>query len=76
MDAYRKMLARTGDYVRMLGAMIGSSAVRVMRESIAPTDNARSGRPGDVRRALVVSATMPTTPRVRTCFRDTRTAPT
>ena len=34
-------MARTGDYVHMLGSLIGSSAVRVMRESIAPTANAR-----------------------------------
>ena len=40
-DAYRKVLARTGDYVRMLGSMLGSSAVRVMRESIEPVDTAR-----------------------------------
>jgi hypothetical protein len=36
LDAYRRTLARTGDYVRMLGSLIGSSAVRVMRESIEP----------------------------------------
>ncbi len=41
MDAYKKVLARTGDYVRMLGSFIGSSAVRVMRESMPPTDTAR-----------------------------------
>jgi len=41
LEAYRKALARTGDYVRMLGSMIGSSAVRVMRESIEPVGNAR-----------------------------------
>ena len=41
LDAYRKVLARTGDYVRMLGWMLGSSAVRVMRESIEPLDAAR-----------------------------------
>ena len=41
LDAYKKVLARTGDYVRMLGSVIGSSAVRVMRESIQPTDTAR-----------------------------------
>jgi neutral ceramidase len=40
LDAYKKALARTGDYVRMLGAVIGSSAVRVMRESTQPTDTA------------------------------------
>ena len=38
MDAYKKVIARTGAYVQMLGAMIASSAVRVMRESIQPTD--------------------------------------
>ena len=41
LDAYKKVLARTGDYVHMLGAQIGSSAVRVMRESIQPVDTAR-----------------------------------
>jgi len=40
-DAYKKVLARTGDYVHMLGSFIGSSAVRVMRESIRPADTAR-----------------------------------
>ena len=35
------MLARTGEYVRMLGRCIGSSAVRVMRESMQPSDTAR-----------------------------------
>jgi hypothetical protein len=32
---------RSGDYVRMLGSMIASSAVRVMRESIEPVGTAR-----------------------------------
>jgi neutral ceramidase len=41
LDAYKKVLAHTGDYVRMLGSFIGSSAVRVMRESMQPTDAAR-----------------------------------
>jgi neutral ceramidase len=41
LDAYKKVLTRTGEYVRMLGAFIGSSAVRVMRESMRPTDTAR-----------------------------------
>lgn len=41
LDAYRKVLARTGDYARMLGSMIGSAAVRVMRESIEPAATAR-----------------------------------
>jgi neutral ceramidase len=40
-DAYKRVLARTGDYVHMLGSVIGSSAVRVMRESIEPTGTAR-----------------------------------
>ena len=40
LDAYKKVLARTGDYVHMLGIQIGSSAVRVMRESIQPVDTA------------------------------------
>jgi neutral ceramidase len=41
LEAYKKVLARTGDYVRMLGSFIGSSAVRVMRESMQPADAAR-----------------------------------
>jgi neutral ceramidase len=41
LDAYKKALARTGDYVRMLGSVIGSSAVRVMRESMQATSTAR-----------------------------------
>ena len=41
LDAYKKVLARTGDYVHMLGSLLGSSAVRVMRESIQPADTAR-----------------------------------
>ncbi len=41
LEAYKKALARTGDYVHMLGTMIGSTAVRVMRESMDPTDAAR-----------------------------------
>jgi hypothetical protein len=41
LDAYKKVLARTGDYVRMLGSVIGSGAVRVMRESMQPTGTAR-----------------------------------
>jgi neutral ceramidase len=40
-EAYKKSLARTGEYVRMLGSMLASSAVRVMRESIQPVDSAR-----------------------------------
>jgi neutral ceramidase len=41
MDAYKKVIARTGEYVHMLGSLIGSSSVRVMRESIQPVDTAR-----------------------------------
>ena len=40
LDAYKRVLARTGDYVHMLGSLLGSSAVRVMRESIQPADTA------------------------------------
>jgi hypothetical protein len=40
LNAYRTVLERTGGYVRMLGSLIGSSAVRVMRESIEPVDAA------------------------------------
>ncbi len=56
LEAYKKALARTGDYAHMLGTMIGSSAVRVMRESMEPTETARIwagqeqfGCPGRVR---------------------------
>jgi len=38
LQAYRLVLARTGDYVRMLGSMIGSGAVRVMRETAQARD--------------------------------------
>jgi hypothetical protein len=41
LQAYRTVLARTGEYVRMLGATIGSSAVRVMGETAQPRDAAR-----------------------------------
>src|SRR5947209_2398243 len=41
LEAYKKVLARTGDYAHMLGALIGSSSVRVMRESIQPVETAR-----------------------------------
>jgi Neutral/alkaline non-lysosomal ceramidase, N-terminal len=41
LEAYRKSLARTGEYAHMLGSMLGSSAVRLMRESIQPVDAAR-----------------------------------
>lgn len=40
LDAYKKVIGRTGDYVRMLGSVIGSTAVRIMRESMQPTDTA------------------------------------
>jgi neutral ceramidase len=40
LEAYRKTGARTGEYVHMLGSMLASSAVRVMRESIQPTGSA------------------------------------
>jgi hypothetical protein len=40
LDAYKETLARTGEYVHMLGSMLASSAVRVMRESIQPVDSA------------------------------------
>jgi Neutral/alkaline non-lysosomal ceramidase, N-terminal len=38
--AYKKAIARTGDYVVMLGTMIGTTATRVMREDIKPVDTA------------------------------------
>jgi neutral ceramidase len=40
-EAYKQVLARTGEYVHMLGSFIGASAVRIMRESIEPTDAVR-----------------------------------
>ena len=40
-EAYKQVLARTGEYVHMLGSFIGASAVRIMRESVQPTDTAR-----------------------------------
>ena len=40
-EAYKKTIARTGAYAHMLGSMLASSAVRVMRESIQPVDTAR-----------------------------------
>jgi hypothetical protein len=41
LGAYKKVIARTGEYVHMLGSLLGSSAVRVMRESIQPVEAAR-----------------------------------
>jgi hypothetical protein len=38
MEAYKKALARTGQYAVMLGQMIATTAVRVMREDIQPVD--------------------------------------
>ncbi len=40
LEAYKKSIARTGDYVTMLGQMVGSTAVRLMREEIQPVDTA------------------------------------
>lgn len=40
LDAYKKAVARTGEYVLMLGQMIGSTAVRLMREEIRPVETA------------------------------------
>jgi neutral ceramidase len=39
-EAYQKAIKRVGDYVTMLGHMIGSTAERVMREDIRYTDTA------------------------------------
>jgi hypothetical protein len=41
LEAHKKTVARTGEYVHMLGSMLASSAVRVMRESAMPVDTAR-----------------------------------
>ena len=38
--AYKKAIARTSDYVVMLGTMLGTTATRVMREDIKPVDTA------------------------------------
>lgn len=40
MEAYRKVIGRVGDYATMLGQMIGTTAVRVMREDMQPVDAA------------------------------------
>jgi len=40
LEAYKKAIARTGEYVVMLGQMIGTTAVRLMREEIKPVDRA------------------------------------
>jgi hypothetical protein len=40
LDAYKRAVARTGDYVIMLGQMLATTAVRLMREEIQPVDNA------------------------------------
>ena len=73
LDAYKKVLARTGDYVHMLGSMIGSSAVRVMRESIQPRTPHASGPARKPSPVLAGSASTPTIRRERMSFQDTRT---
>ncbi len=40
LDAYHKAIERTSQYVVMLGQMIGTTAVRVMREDITPVPDA------------------------------------
>ncbi len=40
LEAYKRAVARTGDYVTMMGTLIGSTAIRVMREEIKPVANA------------------------------------
>ena len=40
LPAYKKANARTGEYVVMLGTMIGTTVTRVMREDIKPVDSA------------------------------------
>jgi hypothetical protein len=40
LDAYRKAIDRTSQYVVMLGQMVGTTAVRVMREDITPVPEA------------------------------------
>jgi len=41
LPAYKKAMARTSDYVVMLGTMIGTTVSRVMREDIVPVDTAK-----------------------------------
>lgn len=41
LQAYKQSIERTGEYAHMLGSMIASSAVRVLREQIQPVDHAR-----------------------------------
>jgi neutral ceramidase len=40
LEAYQKVIGRIGDYVTMLGHMIGSTTVRVMREDMQYVDTA------------------------------------
>lgn len=40
LEAYKKAIARTGEYVVMLGQMVGTTAVRLMREEIQPVEHA------------------------------------
>ena len=40
LPAYKKAMARTSDYVVMLGTMIGTTVTRMMREDIVPVDTA------------------------------------
>ncbi len=40
LEAYKKTIARTGDYVVMMGTLLGSTAVRVMREDMRLVPNA------------------------------------
>ena len=50
-EPYQKVLRRVGDYATMLGQMIGTTAVRVMREDMQSADNAGDlGRLRDVQR--------------------------
>jgi neutral ceramidase len=39
--AYKKAIARTSDYVVMMGTLIGATAIRVMRDDIKPVGSAR-----------------------------------
>ena len=38
--AYKKALTQTGDFVVMMGRLIGATAIRMMREDIKPVDTA------------------------------------
>ena len=70
---YQKVLRRVGDYATMLGQMIGTTAVRVMREDMQFTDDAPIWGGFSDSTSRVAFARMRTIPPARTCFLDTPT---